>query len=136
MDLATDFMLINGKRDFKVRDYLFEATKYIAEKNEVKTLKLRERKYLKEDFKSIIEKFSNPVIITNITVDVLLETAFQKIFIENEKDKTFPIFKIDDEHTFELFVNPNLNGITTEMIIFENGSFDNATIVNVDISNV
>lgn len=117
---------------FQIHGYLYRAVRQIAETNELINLKIENPHYPKEEFLSVINRFTNPVIIANITLFTLLELTFSKSNKFGEDCNYCFKTTDDDTKTFELYLNPTLSGTDTDFLIFDEHSFNCATIVKVN----
>ena len=115
-------------------DYAYRAIKQIAEENnniiELNVDKSNPREELINALKDCISKFNKPVLITNILIYTLIETFFSK-----NEDADF-IFNLSDSKTFDIHFNPLLSGFYNEFVIFEEDSFDTATIVRYNPDSI
>ena len=115
-------------------DYAYRAIKQIAEENnniiELNVDKSNPREELINALKDCISKFNKPVLITNILIYTLIETFFSK-----NEDADF-IFNLSESKTFDIHLNPLLSGFYNEFVIFEEDSFDTATIVRYNPDSI
>ena len=115
-------------------DYAYRAIKQVAEENnniiELNVDKSNPREELINALKDCISKFNKPVLITNILIYTLIETFFSK-----NEDADF-IFNLSESKTFDIHLNPLLSGFYNEFVIFEEDSFDTATIVRYNPDSI
>ena len=115
-------------------DYAYRAIKQVAEENnniiELNVDKSNPREELINALKNCISKFNKPVLITNILIYTLIETFFSK-----NEDADF-IFNLSESKTFDIHLNPLLSGFYNEFVIFEEDSFDTATIVRYNPDSI
>ena len=124
-----------------LNDILYRAVYEIAKKNPVIEWKVNQLdgedpKDWRERFfgrlNEIINTYRKPIIVSNITLYVVIETLYKK---NEEIDYKNDSYYYADNKVFEIYYDALLSGHHNNFVIFEEDSFDNAAIVTYDVEN-